>query len=75
MIVQPHYTRETISAAWHCPTFFSLGAAGDVVPVQRYGDSRERVGTALGLTALLAERAFTVEESPRIDVVSRHRNC
>lgn len=66
----PHYARETISAAWQCPTFFSLGAAGDTVPVQRYGASRERIGTALGLTALLAERAFTTEKSPVLEAVS-----
>ena len=66
----PHYARETIAAAWHCPTFFSLGAAGDAVPIQRYDDSRERIGTALGLTALLAERAFTTEHAPSLQAVS-----
>ena len=65
-IADPHYARETVSDAWHCPCLFSLGAAGDVVPISRYGDSRRRIGTALGLAAILAERTFSTEVAPQL---------
>jgi len=55
----PHYLRKTISDAWHCPVFFTLGAAGDAVPIKRHEDSRTRIGNVLGNTVVLAERAFT----------------
>ena len=55
-----------MSDAWHCPCLFSLGAAGDVVPISRYGESRRRIGTALGLAAILAERTFSTEVEPQL---------
>lgn len=38
--------------------FFTLGAAGDAVPINRKGDCRERIGQVLGHTTILAERMF-----------------
>ena len=40
----PHYLRETIKASYGCPVLFSLGAAGDVVPIDRLGDCRQMIG-------------------------------
>jgi neutral ceramidase len=54
----PHYLRDAVSRAWGCPTLFTLGAAGDSVPLQRAGLSRKRIGATLGNSILLAERAF-----------------
>ncbi|MCZ6634043.1 MAG: neutral/alkaline non-lysosomal ceramidase N-terminal domain-containing protein [bacterium] len=59
----PYYMRQTIAEAWHCPVFFTLGAAGDAVPMNRKGDSRERIGSILGHAAVLAERTFQVDPS------------
>lgn len=53
-----HYVRSTIESAWGLPTFFTLGAAGDVVPRDRYGESRRRIGTILGESVVLADRMF-----------------
>jgi hypothetical protein len=60
----PHYLRATVASAWSCPVFFTLGAAGDAVPILRSGDSRKRIGSSLGLSVVLAERTFTTETSP-----------
>ena len=61
-----HYLRETVSSAWLCPVLFTLGAAGDAVPILRQGNSRQRIGTSLGLSAVLAERTFTTEVAPTL---------
>jgi hypothetical protein len=54
----PYYVRQTNGDAWHCPVFFTLGAAGDAVPINRRDDCRERIGSILGHSAVLAERMF-----------------
>ena len=59
----PYYARKTISEAWHCPVFFTLGAAGDAVPINRRGDCRERIGSILGHATVLAERTFQSDSS------------
>lgn len=59
----PGYVREVIAREYGCPVFFTLGAAGDTVPVKRYGPSRRQIGEALGNTVLLAEKMF-VEAKP-----------
>jgi neutral ceramidase len=59
----PYYARQTIAEAWHCPVFFTLGAAGDAVPINRRGDCRERFGSILGHTTVLAERTFQNDSS------------
>ncbi len=68
----PYYLRETLSSAWQCPVAFTLGAAGDAVPIERFGDSRARIGASLGHAAALAERVFVAETAPRLwaDTVS-----
>lgn len=59
----PYYARETIAATWQCPVFFTLGAAGDAVPINRKGDCRERIGSILGHSTILAERMFQADAS------------
>ena len=53
-----HYLRGTIESSWGMPALFTLGAAGDVVPRNRYGESRKRIGEVLGGTIVLADRMF-----------------
>lgn len=62
----PYYLRETIQAHYNCPVFFSLGAAGDVVPIDRLGDCRQRIGSVLGNTAILADRQFQTDKSGKL---------
>ena len=59
----PYYARQTISEKWHCPVLFTLGAAGDAVPINRRDDCRERIGSVLGNAAVLAERTFQADPS------------
>jgi neutral ceramidase len=56
------YLRQTIARHYACPTFFALGAAGDAVPINRYGDCRQRIGSLLGHTVILAERTFVPDQ-------------
>lgn len=62
----PHYLRETIRSRYGCPVLFSLGAAGDVVPIDRLGDCRQMIGNILGNTAILADRQFQVDASAKL---------
>jgi len=55
----PFYLRSTIEGSWGCPALFTLGAAGDAVPLNRNGCCREEIGSALGNAVLLGERVFT----------------
>ncbi|MFA6110842.1 MAG: hypothetical protein WDA75_18940 [Candidatus Latescibacterota bacterium] len=68
----PYYLRQTIAGQWACPVFFTLGAAGDAVPIDRFGDCRQRIGTSLGHAITLAERVFVAEPGPvlRTDAIS-----
>ncbi len=59
----PYYARQTLSEKWHCPVLFTLGAAGDAVPINRRDDCRERIGSVLGNAAILAERTFQADSS------------
>ena len=59
-----HYFRNVAEAAWRYPVLFTLGAAGDVVPRDRYGMSRKRIGSVLGESMVLADRMFTTIEGP-----------
>jgi hypothetical protein len=54
----PQYLRQTIAAKFACPVLFTLGAAGDAVPLKRHDDCRQRIGSILGNTAILGERAY-----------------
>lgn len=67
----PHYLRETLGTAWHCPVLFTLGGAGDTVPANRQGDCRERIGRVLADTAVLAERRFRPEPGAEISASCR----
>ena len=62
----PHYLRRAVAAHYGCPVFFTLGAAGDTVPLNRYGDSRSRIGTILANSIILSERTYSTEVAPRI---------
>ncbi|OGV83164.1 MAG: hypothetical protein A3K19_06690 [Lentisphaerae bacterium RIFOXYB12_FULL_65_16] len=60
----PYYLRQTVEEKYKCPVFFTLGAAGDAVPINRLGDCRQRIGSVLGNTILLAERTYRTEPDP-----------
>lgn len=62
----PYYLRRVVGEEYHCPVFFTLGAAGDTVPVNRFGDSREQIGGVLGNSVLMAERLYRSSESQSI---------
>ncbi|MFP4385073.1 MAG: neutral/alkaline non-lysosomal ceramidase N-terminal domain-containing protein [Spirochaetia bacterium] len=62
----PYYLRKAVSEVWHCPVLFTLGAAGDAVPMNRRGDSRKQIGESLAYAALLGERRFIADPAPRI---------
>ncbi|MAG85550.1 hypothetical protein CMK10_15485, partial [Candidatus Poribacteria bacterium] len=66
----PYYARQTISQAWQCPVLFTLGAAGDAVPINRKGDCRERIGEILGQTTILSERLFQNDASDSLSADS-----
>jgi len=66
----PFYLRQAIAEQWSCPVFFTLGAAGDAVPIDRYGDCRRRIGRTLGNAVTLAERVFRAEDDPAISADS-----
>ena len=66
----PYYARKTISQAWQCPVLFTLGAAGDAVPINRRGDCREQIGGILGQTTILAERLFQNDMSTSLSADS-----
>ncbi len=66
----PGYCRAELARFYHCPVFFTLGAAGDVVPLKRYGDLRQRIGNLLANSVILAERAFTWQ--PEIALTAQH---
>ncbi len=57
-----YYLRRVVEEAWGLPVFFTLGAAGDVVPRDRYRESRRRIGRILGESIVLADRMFTPVE-------------
>ena len=59
-----HYLRSTIEDDWGMPVLFTLGAAGDVVPRDRYAESRKRIGEVLGGTVVLANRMFEAIDGP-----------
>jgi hypothetical protein len=59
----PYYVRKTVAEKWHCPVLFTLGAAGDAVPMNRRDDCRERIGSVLGNAAILADRTFGEDAS------------
>ena len=61
------YLRQSIAASYGCPTLFTLGAAGDAVPMDRYGRSRQRIGGILGDSIVLAERRFTADGSTDLE--------
>ena len=48
------YTEEKLG----CPTFFMLGTAGDVVPMQRAKESRKDIGQVMASSIRLAGRTF-----------------
>ena len=54
----PYYARKVIAEEYGCPVFFTLGAAGDAVPLNRLGNCRKQIGSVLGNAVLLGERRF-----------------
>ncbi len=60
----PFYLRQVVGSAWGCPVLFTLGTAGDAVPLQRGGHSRQQIGAVLGNSILMGERVFVASGSP-----------
>jgi neutral ceramidase len=60
----PWFARAALREAWGCPVVFTLGAAGDAVPLQRAGKSREWIGRSLANAVLLGERVFAASADP-----------
>lgn len=69
----PWYLREVVGRAWGCPVLFTLGAAGDAVPIQRAGLSRERIGATLGNSIVLGERVLSAAHGAAGEAVVAHR--
>ena len=59
----PFYLRQVVGGAWHCPVLFTLGTAGDAVPLERSGHSREQIGAVLGNSILMGERVFAASSA------------
>ncbi len=77
----PGYFKEYIQEKFHCPGFFMLGTAGDVVPMQRNNESRKDIGEVMASSIRLAGRAFrnTTDfklktAASTIKVISRNQN-
>ena len=60
----PFYLKRALTDAYQCPAFFTLGGAGDAVPINRRGDCRRRIGRVLGDSAVLAERRYAADKGP-----------
>ncbi|MBN1351467.1 neutral/alkaline non-lysosomal ceramidase N-terminal domain-containing protein [candidate division KSB1 bacterium] len=58
----PFYLRQKLAEHYHCPVFFTLGAAGDTVPMNRGGECRKMIGELLGNSILLAERTYQPDD-------------
>ena len=54
----PSHFRRSVEELFGCPAFFMLGAAGDVVPMQRQGQSRQDLGEIMARSIRLNERRF-----------------
>ena len=63
----PGYFQKYIKEFFGCPGFFILGAAGDVVPMQRNGTARKDIGMILASAVRLAERKFQKASKPALD--------
>ncbi len=69
----PWYLRETVGRAWGCPVLFTLGTAGDAVPIQRAGLSREQIGATLGNSLVLGERVLAAAHGAEGEAVVASR--
>ncbi len=54
----PGYFQSIVEREFGCPGLFLLGCAGDVVPMQRHGESRRDIGEILVRSIRMAERTF-----------------
>ena len=62
----PHHLRQQIRESWNCPVFFTLGGAGDAVPLKRYGKSRKQLGAILGNSVVYSEPEFIADAVPEL---------
>ena len=76
----PGYFKAYIQEKLHCPGFFMLGTAGDVVPMQRDKESRKDIGQVMASSIRLAERTFRntgdfelKTSNTTLKVISRHQ--
>lgn len=63
-----HYLRAVLRDEYGCPVLFAQGAAGDVVPMRRLGESRRWIGESLAHAVLLGDRAFRPLAADRVIV-------
>lgn len=54
----PWHFRHSVQELFGCPAFFMLGAAGDVVPMQRQGESRRDLGEIMARSIRMNARCF-----------------
>lgn len=62
-----YYLRRALQDELGAALLFTLGSAGDVVPADRYGKSRERIGSLLANTILMRDRFFCPDPAPTLD--------
>ena len=62
-----YYLRRALQDELGATLLFTLGAAGDVVPADRYGKSRQRIGSLLANTILMRDRFFCPDPAPTLD--------
>lgn len=65
----PFYLRHYLKEEYKCHVSFTLGAAGDTVPIRRYGQSRQKIGRILADSICLNEKKFHPIQIDELKVV------
>ncbi|MBE6367029.1 MAG: hypothetical protein E7052_03860 [Lentisphaerae bacterium] len=68
----PGAFRRSILSKMACPAFFMNGTAGDVVPLQRNGTSRQDIGEVMANAVKLAARTFKPAPDFQLKSISRN---
>lgn len=67
----PGYAMRTVEKVRGGTCMFSLGCAGNIVPMEREGDARRWIGTALGAEVLKVLEGVETDPDVRLKVVGR----